>query len=361
MIYSGDDWCIVLSTLHYLVKERQTFYFLFQDPRLRSQAISKLEEALKPFETLALVQPHLSSLLKTLLSFETHPELLQQKQRIVTNLISRLPLENLENNFARIITGLCRQGGAGSNLVAKALMHRLPTATIVLRLISEEFLQDRTSKFKENALQMVMFALTTFPSTYFDVQRCVNRTATLALDRKKRVRQAALDVIAILGQISSSHVVIELVGDVVKYKSEGDAFLAAVRTRLSRKLLPIVSTDGAVKYALKLPVSKWQQAANSFGADIDWICAGSGSVSPPSMRERKGNDPSWVSKSNRPTPQQHRTISFSTLDNLDSSRHPGVPSQSLGYLNPSYSKSVPDLHQERDQVLRRTKLPVVSR
>lgn len=237
-------------------------------------------------------------------------------------------------------------------------MHRLPTATIVLRLLSEEFLQERTSKFKENALQMVMFALITFPSTYFDVQRCVSRTAIMALDRKKRVRQAALDVLAILGQIISPHVVIDLIGDVVKYKMEGDTFVTAVRTRLARKLLPVVSTDGSVKYALKLPVSKWQQSANSFGPDIDWICAGSGSVSPPSIKERNAGGNQWGSKTQNQ--QQHRNISFSTLDNI-AAKHPGMPSSHLGTINTAYSRSVPDLNNTKEQILKKTKLPLVSR
>lgn len=134
---------------------------------------------------------------------------------------------------------------------------------------------------------MVMFALTTFPSTYFDVNTCTKRSAVLSMDRRRRVRQASLDVIAILGQIIASKNVMDLVNDVVKYKVDSDAFISAVRTRLARKVLPVVSADGEVKYALKLPASKWQQNANNFGADIDWILQGSGSVSPTSTKAKR--------------------------------------------------------------------------
>lgn len=118
----------------------------FQDHRLRSQGFSKLEEALKCSETLAHIQSYLPSLLKTLLSVERHPEIIQQKQRTVTNLILRLPLENLENNFGRILTGITKQGGPSSNVIAKSMMTRLPTAAIVTKLLSDEFLENRTSK-----------------------------------------------------------------------------------------------------------------------------------------------------------------------------------------------------------------------
>jgi hypothetical protein len=85
-------------------------------------------------------------LLRTLLLSEKHPDAYEDKKRVITNLISRLPLENLEDRVTQIITGLCRQGGAGSNAIAKALMQRLPTATIVSKLLSDDFLESRSSK-----------------------------------------------------------------------------------------------------------------------------------------------------------------------------------------------------------------------
>uniref|UniRef100_A0A1B0GH07 TOG domain-containing protein n=2 Tax=Lutzomyia longipalpis TaxID=7200 RepID=A0A1B0GH07_LUTLO len=118
------------------------------DWRLRSRALYKLEDALRSTENLAAVQPYLDSLLRTLLSSERHPDVCEDKRRILVNLISRLPLENLENRTGQIVMGLCRQGGATGNSVAKALMQRLPPAAIVLRLLSDEFLTARSSKVK---------------------------------------------------------------------------------------------------------------------------------------------------------------------------------------------------------------------
>ena len=109
-------------------------------------AICAIEEALKSTEKLAAIVPYLSSLLRTLLTSEKNADVLEDQRRVLTNLISRLPLDNLEDRVVQIITGLCRQGGAGSNLVAKALMLRLPTASIVLKLLSDDFLLSRSSK-----------------------------------------------------------------------------------------------------------------------------------------------------------------------------------------------------------------------
>lgn len=82
---------------------------------------------------------------------------------------------------------------------------------------------------------MVLYALMTFPSTYFDISTCVESATKAAMDRKKRVRQAALDVLAVLGQISSPKDCIEVVNDLVKNRNDGENLSAAVKARLSRK------------------------------------------------------------------------------------------------------------------------------
>lgn len=133
---------------------------LFQDWRLRSRAFCAIEESLKLTENLALVQPCLETLLRTLLSSEKHPDVCEDKRRIVSNLISRLPLDNLESRVGQIVTGLCRQGGSGSNRVAKSLMQRLPPAAIVLRLLSDEFLHARSSRV---SLHLTLKKLNDFP------------------------------------------------------------------------------------------------------------------------------------------------------------------------------------------------------
>lgn len=105
-----------------------------------------IEEMLRSSDNLLAIQPHLDSLLHTLLASERHPDVLEDKRRILINLISRLPLDNLECYTTQIIFGLCRQGGSGSNRVAKALMQRLPPTSIVLKLISDDVLKARSSR-----------------------------------------------------------------------------------------------------------------------------------------------------------------------------------------------------------------------
>ncbi|XP_052897940.1 uncharacterized protein LOC128304752 [Anopheles moucheti] len=262
------------------------------DWRLRSQGFCSIEEALKSSDNLAKVQPYLESLLRTLLSSERNLDVIDDKVRMLVNLVSRLPLENLEDRVGQIMTGLCRQGGPGSNNVAKALMQRLPTAAIVQRLLSDDFLHAKSSKFRENALQTVLFALMTFPSTYFDIKTLISRATEAAMDRKKRVRHAALDVLAVLGQISSPKLVLDVVCAAVGTRPEGNHLITAVKARLARKQLPFIGPDGSVEYAIKVPSNRSSNVI-MFGADVDWIEAGSGSASPTFNRPGRHKYPSF--------------------------------------------------------------------
>lgn len=133
---------------------------------------------------------------------------------------------------------------------------------------------------------MVLYALMTFPSTYFDINLCVRHATKTATDRKRRVRQAALDVLAVLGQISSTKIVMDIVQQLAYGRDDGQHLCAAVKARLSRKQLPIISVDGNVQYALRIPSFDSSTSSYLFGADIEWITAGSGSVSPTSLKKR---------------------------------------------------------------------------
>lgn len=127
-------------------------FFFLQNWRHRLQGVLQLEQALRSSENLASVQPCLDSLLRTLLSSECKTEVAEEKRKLLINLITRLPLDNLEDRTIQIMSGLCRQGGAGANRVCKALMQRLPPAAIILKLISQEFLHAKSSRVSNLSL-----------------------------------------------------------------------------------------------------------------------------------------------------------------------------------------------------------------
>lgn len=125
----------------------------------------------------------------------------------------------------------------------------------------------------------------TFPSTHFDISTCVQRTAIATNDKKKRVRQAALDVLAVLSQISSPKIVLKEVMNAPQSPTDAVGLLTAIKARLSRKQLPTVTADGEVQYALRVATPPGVNSVHLFGADIDWITAGMGSVSPTTLQQ----------------------------------------------------------------------------
>lgn len=59
---------------------------------------------------------------------------------------------------------------------------------------------------RENALQLLIFSLVTFPSTEFEVKHAIDKIVDMVGDRRKRVRLAALEALAVLSQIYESEV-----------------------------------------------------------------------------------------------------------------------------------------------------------
>ena len=53
---------------------------------------------------------------------------------------------------------------------------------------------------REDGINVVIFALLTFPSTEFELENLVNNIAPHVTDQKKRVRQASMECIALLAQ-----------------------------------------------------------------------------------------------------------------------------------------------------------------
>ncbi|EDW39936.1 GL16505, partial [Drosophila persimilis] len=247
------------------------------------QGFSHLELALSSSGNLAKVQPYLDSLLRTLLSSERHFDIAELKRELLVNLITRLPLDNLEERTLQILTGLCRQGTAGANRVCKALMQRLPAGTIVAKLTAPEFMHAKSSKFRDHALQMSIFALMTFPGTCFDINLLTAQTIYSSLNRKRRVRQAALEVLAVLADISSVKQVLAIVSEIASGVELGPLMLDATRMRLSRLQLPIITPDSSVLFIF----NQTEKPGNRRGADIDWINQGDGSASPNAIKRRR--------------------------------------------------------------------------
>lgn len=96
-----------------------------------------------------------------------------------------------------------------------------------------------------------MYALITFPSTEFNMNEITEILMRQGVsEQKRRVRQALLDTLSILGQLVPKS----------KFKlnnmdEESVAFKRALRARLTRRQLPTVSPNGLIFYAFQISPS----------------------------------------------------------------------------------------------------------
>lgn len=104
-----------------------------------------------------------------------------------------------------------------------------------------------------------MYATMTFPSNLFKVEKILEKVSSTAVDSRRRVRHASLEAIAILSQFCSSETLTEniaKVADTLPNQNAKAALISAVQARLSRRVLPTVSNEGLVLYALQIPASR---------------------------------------------------------------------------------------------------------
>lgn len=101
---------------------------------------------------------------------------------------------------------------------------------------------------RENTLLCLMYTLLTFPSTEFNIDELAETLIKEAItESKRRVRQALLDTLSILGQFTPrSQFKIDNVNE------ETLMFKRALRARLTRRQLPNISSSGLLLYAFQI-------------------------------------------------------------------------------------------------------------
>ncbi|XP_076303071.1 uncharacterized protein LOC143221512 isoform X2 [Lasioglossum baleicum] len=246
------------------------------DWRARVRGLERVASALRTSSALIAIEPRLGSLLHTVLGCERSCRVAAAGLAVAKVVVAGVSEEALKKRLPQLAWGLARQGGPCAAQLARLAMLRLRPALLLEELLQPRCLNARNAKIRENTLQLLIFSLVTFPSTEFKVDMVANKVAKMVRDRRRRVRQAALDTLAVLAQIYESEEVLAAGKRASEAHHDGEAMMSAIRARLARKSLPLVSADGLVMYGLQ--ISPTVQIAT--GPDVDWIVAGSGSVSP---------------------------------------------------------------------------------
>ncbi|XP_014667414.1 PREDICTED: protein FAM179B-like [Priapulus caudatus] len=150
----------------------------------------------------------------------------------------------------------------------------------VLTVICDQNLMNKNSNVRQETLNIVIASLLTFPSYEFDLAWLCRTLAPTLLDSKRKVRHASLECFATIGQAMGMNKMQPLIQavDSLELQYDAEGIMSAVQARLARRMLPRLTADQCIEYSLQLhPTSaSLRDRGMRFGADIDWIMAGSG-------------------------------------------------------------------------------------
>ena len=176
----------------------------------------------------------------------------------------------------------------------KQLMSNCPVRAVVAEL--SQLASSDKAVVREEVLCLLSLGLLTFPSSDLDLDTISQTAAEALLDRARRVRQAALECLALVAQCLGHHRrqlhhLTDLVADLDRRERAGGQIVGAVRARLGRRCLPRLSSDGLLEYGLAGP-----------GPDLEWILAGQGplSLSSPLTRRSRADSSGAVRTASLP-------------------------------------------------------------
>ncbi|XP_064623563.1 TOG array regulator of axonemal microtubules protein 1-like isoform X2 [Lineus longissimus] len=280
--------------------------------RKRAQAVEELKSIVKDLKDVGPLLPHVLSFISFLnnLLDDSNFKITTVTLEILALLVSKLNL-GVKPHLRHMITVLTKRMGDNKIVVRQAIMKvvmqlmQILSPSPVLTVICEN-LSHRNSRVRQEAVNIVIASLLTFPSVDFDLADLCMTVAPALVDAKRQVRQAALECFAVLAQAMGAGKLAPLIQavDSVELSVGGDGVMAAVQARLARRQLPRLNADGLVDYATPTPSSATTRGASNVpqGADTEWILLASGGTGSARSMRSETIELEQVTNSARSTP-----------------------------------------------------------
>ena len=111
------------------------------------------------------------------------------------------------------------------------------------------FFKHSRRKIRQEALNVIVFALSKFPLEEFDMRMMIPPVLDLLLDPKKSVRQAAMECTALLGSLlGPDQCLMDHYLEKIESSPSGSGVTRAVMERLKIRKVPKCRSDGTVEY-----------------------------------------------------------------------------------------------------------------
>ncbi|CAL8291285.1 unnamed protein product [Gadus morhua 'NCC'] len=154
-------------------------------------------------------------------------------------------------------------------------------------------LSHKNSRVREDVLNIITAAMLTHPRREFNIPKLCSEVAPCLADGKRKVRQATLELFAVFDHCleTGKKQPLTKAVDTVELNEDVEGLMAAVQARRARHILPRLSSEWMVEYALVVP-KPGQRCSPQFSlaADLEWVLHGGRAGSARSYRSEPDAD-----------------------------------------------------------------------
>ncbi|XP_041469429.1 TOG array regulator of axonemal microtubules protein 1-like isoform X1 [Lytechinus variegatus] len=264
----------------------------------RASGVQELKEIVVELQDISELTPHMINFISFLCNLldDSNFKVSFHTLEIFQELVQKFN-QKVKPFIRHIVNALSKRFGDNKTVIRQAnmkvmmqLMQSVGPKQVVH--VVSELKNQRKSGVREEALNIVIAALLTFPSYDFDLPIICRTLSQCLSDQKRRVRQATLELFAVLAQAMGPTRIGPLIDavDQIELKTSEEGVMKAVQARLARRQLPRLNEDGLVEYASQTPSSAAAagRTASSAGHDTEWILKATRNSS---AKERAYTDP----------------------------------------------------------------------